>query len=428
MDEHDLDVQLGELFKRNVPFVNAADVEELVRQQLAPRRRRNRRSRLVRAAALAFASIVLTSGAAWGVYRLVDYLHEEPALVITDPTLMPGTTVSLGIGAPGTVAAMRGTSAIEGVLPVAGTAALEQVKSEGAGAASDDPGFATQVIGQVRVFRLQMSQAEVSGALVVTSDLSVRADGRTDVHSSWVLTNDVGSWECDSGSGHIPRDGTEEFGFGTAAGTGEYEGQTLCLQWHIKRGGASAVGSGSTGSTPVSGWIQPAEKEAGSVVDGRTPFVAAVAGGFEGGVCRTDTSDPLQTFNRRGHFEVETSDHRVAGEVEAKVDRSIYPNPGASLEVRGKWTLANSGGAWTCDTYTDAYEGENYFVFIEASGAGGYEGLKLYGQCHSVADWVSILSDADRHEFIMSGWIEGGRARKDCHVKYRSNENDCGAG
>ena len=42
MDEHDLDVQLGELFKRNVPFVNAADVEELVRQQLAPRRRRNR--------------------------------------------------------------------------------------------------------------------------------------------------------------------------------------------------------------------------------------------------------------------------------------------------------------------------------------------------------------------------------------------------
>ena len=277
---------------------------------------------------------MLTSGAAWVVYRLVDYLHEEPALVITDPTLMPGTTVSLGIGAPGTVAAMRGTSAIEGVLPVAGTAALEQVKSEGAGAASDDPGFATQVIGQVRVFRLQMSQAEVSGALVVTSDLSVRADGRTDVHSSWVLTNDVGSWECDSGSGYIPRDGTEEFGFGTAAGTGEYEGQTLCLQWHIKRGGASAVGSGSTGSTPVSGWIQPAEKEAGSVVDGRTPFVAAVAGGFEGGVCRTDTSDPLQTFNRRGHFEVETSDHRVAGEVEAKVDRSIYPNPGASLEVR----------------------------------------------------------------------------------------------
>ncbi|MBN1321103.1 MAG: hypothetical protein JXA87_09710 [Thermoleophilia bacterium] len=116
----------------------------------------------------------------------------------------------------------------------------------------------------------------------------------------------------------------------------------------------------------------------------------------------------LRTFNCLGHFQVEAFDPRVAGEVAAKVDSDTYPNPAASLEERGKWTFTNSGGTWVCDKYSEAYEGENYFVFIEALGTGEYKGLKLYGQYHRTLDWNTVLTRPAYSEFIMSGWIEEG--------------------
>jgi len=181
---------------------------------------------------------VLLGGAAFGAYRLVDLLRTTPALVIGDSLPAEGSA-----RAP----------ALVGLVPIAGTATLERVKSEGIIGSPVHPDYSTQVTGRVSVFSLQMSPVAVSGTLEITSDLNVRGDGSADIKGSCVLGNDEGTWACDSWVGYLGADGTE-FGFGEAVGTGRYEGLTLYLQWRSmhKPGSMSAV----VGSAVVTGWVQ----------------------------------------------------------------------------------------------------------------------------------------------------------------------------
>ena len=253
MDERETDRLLGELFKRNAPYVNEAALRERVNEKLPQRSRRSRRMRRARTLAVAFASIVLIGGAAFGAYRLVDYVKSQRALVITDLTLQPGD------GAPpdgGT----DGTSVLAGLLPVAGTAVLEEVKSEGITEPVNDVKYTHWIRGQVQLFSLNVSQPGTSGTVEITSDLMVRNDGSADITGSWILSNDQGTWECDSWVGYVTADGAEQFGFGSATGTGGYEGLMLYLQWRsTQEPGLTVIGSGPTQTVIITGWIQSAD-------------------------------------------------------------------------------------------------------------------------------------------------------------------------
>jgi hypothetical protein len=240
---------LRELFKRNAPYVNESALRERIDERLPRGRggRRRRRAWPVRTVAVACASIVLAGGAAFGAYEVVTYLHGQgPSLVITDQTVPGGgKTPSAGNAA--------GTSAIAGLVPVMGTATLEQVKSEGTAVSSGD---VTRLKGRVLVYRLDMSQSGISGTFEITIDLQRRAQGG-DIWASWVLSNDQGTWECTSWVGTLSADGLEQFGYGGAFGTGAYEGLTLYLQWHSTQEPGSTALAAESGT--VTGWIESAE-------------------------------------------------------------------------------------------------------------------------------------------------------------------------
>jgi hypothetical protein len=238
MNERDTDGLLGELFKRNAPYVDELALRERIGRNLSGRRRRSRLVRVARATAVAFASVMLLGGAAFGAYRLVDLLRTTPALIIGDSLPAEGSD-----RAP----------VLVGLVPIAGTATLEHVKSEGIIGSTVNPDYSTRITGRVCVFSLQMSPVAVSGTLEITSDLNVRVDGSVDIKGSYVLRNDQDTWACDSWVGYLGADGTE-FGFGVAVGTGRYEGLTLCLQWRSvhEPGSMSAV----VGSAVVTGWVQ----------------------------------------------------------------------------------------------------------------------------------------------------------------------------
>jgi hypothetical protein len=200
-------------------------------------------TRPARSLAIVSACVLLLVGMVLGAYRLVDHLR-GPVLVIGDSLPADGSGEN---------------HVLAGLTPVIGTAVLQQAKTEGITSSNADSYYPTKVIGQVSVYSLDTSQAGVSGALEITSDLNVRADGSADIKGSWTLRNgtDQDSWECDSWVGYRNADGTEEFGFGKAAGRGGYEGLTLYLQWRSTRGLGS--GSGAAESVFVTGWIQSAD-------------------------------------------------------------------------------------------------------------------------------------------------------------------------
>lgn len=243
MDERDTDRLLDELFKRNAPYVNELLLRERISERLPRGRKRSMRARSARSLAVASACVLLLVGIVFGAYRLVDYVR-GPVLVIGDSLPADGNGVS---------------PVLAGLTPVVGTAVLEQAKSEGITSFNADLYYSTKVTGQVSVYSLDMSQAGISGTLEITSDLKVRADGSADIKGSWILRNgaDQDSWECDSWVGYRSADGTEEFGFGKAAGRGEYEGLTLYLQWRSTREQGSTTAAAE--SVVVTGWIQAAD-------------------------------------------------------------------------------------------------------------------------------------------------------------------------
>jgi hypothetical protein len=252
MGDRETDKLLAELFKRNAPAVNEPALSERISAKLWRRRRRRRRNRVAQAVALGFASVALVAAAAFGAYTAVAHFQSQPRFVFTDFSAAPGDA-SEGAGTNTGPLLAR-------VSPVMGTAVLEQVKSEGI----SDPGNGADGIGGVRgrveVYRLSMSQPAINGTVEITSNLSARPDGGTDSEASWVLRTSQGAWECSSWKGSLNAGGTEQFYFGTASGSGGFQGLTLLLQWHlVKNRGSSATGAGSSEPIAVSGWIQPAK-------------------------------------------------------------------------------------------------------------------------------------------------------------------------
>jgi hypothetical protein len=252
MEEHRTDKLLGELFKRNAPSVNEPTLRERISARLSRRRRRSRRNRTVRAIALGFACIVLAGAAAFGVHTVVDHSQSQSQFVFTDVAPVPGDSSS-GYGTASGPLLAR-------VSPVMGTAALEQVKSEGTRDPGSGVGGTDRVRGRVEVYRLSMSQPALDGTMEITTSLATRRDGNTDVEGSWVLRTSQGDWECSFWKGTLLANRVEQFYFGTASGTGGFEGLTLLLQWHVvKDAGSPATAEPSSQPIAVSGWIQSAK-------------------------------------------------------------------------------------------------------------------------------------------------------------------------
>jgi hypothetical protein len=251
MDERETDRLLGDLFKRNAPYVNEGAMEERVSVKLPRRKRRSRRMRTARILAVGLATVVLAVGLALGAYQVATYVQGRSALVVTDSTLpSTGSATSDSGGA-------AASSVLTGLIPVMGTATLEQVKSEGAGVESTYVNYATQVTSQVLVYSLDMSQSGTNGNLEITADLDVRADGSVEIDGSWLLSNDEGAWECASWGGVVTGTGSEQFAFGEAVGSGAYEGLTLYLLWYSPQTTGSAAPAAESGR--ISGWIRSAE-------------------------------------------------------------------------------------------------------------------------------------------------------------------------
>ena len=253
MNERETDRLLGELFKRNAPYVSESALQRRISRALPRRRRRSRKNRAARAVAVGFASVVLLGGALYGAYRVVDYLRGQAPLAITDSTL---SVEDVGPASPGAA----GTSAVGGLVPIVGTATLEEVRSEGTSAHADYLDYSTVINGRVCEYAVEMSQRQISGTLEITSDIEEREDSSADVSATWVLSNDDGTWRCDYWVGYLTADATEEFGFGSAVGTGDYEGLELYLQWHsAKASGSASSATGAAESARLTGWIQSAD-------------------------------------------------------------------------------------------------------------------------------------------------------------------------
>jgi hypothetical protein len=231
MGERETDKLLAELFKRNAPSVNEPALRDRITTRLSRRRGRGRRNRVARAVALGFASLVVIGVAAIGAYTVVDHLQSEPQFVFTDLPAAPSDASS--------GSSTGGRPLLARVSPVVGTAVLEQVKSQGTLDPAGGAGGADRVRGRVEIYRLSTSQLAINGTMEITAGLTTRQDGNTDVEGSWVLRTGQGVWECPFWRGTLLANGTEQFYFGTASGSGGFEGLTLLLQWHVVKDAGS---------------------------------------------------------------------------------------------------------------------------------------------------------------------------------------------
>jgi hypothetical protein len=252
MAERETDRLLGTLFKRNAPLVNEPALRERISARLWHRRRRRRRNRIARAVAVGLASVALVGAAAFGVYQAVSRSANQPGLVFTD--LRPASADASAASETGNRPLLARVS------PVTGTADLLRVESEGMIDPVTGTNGADRVRGRVEIYRLSTSQPAVSGTMEITFDITTRANGSADIEGRWILRDDQGSWEGSQWNGSRSANGTEQFCFGTASGTGGFEGLTLLLQWHVaKSAGSVAAGEQSSESIAVSGWIQSAK-------------------------------------------------------------------------------------------------------------------------------------------------------------------------
>jgi hypothetical protein len=249
MNRRDTDELLAELFKRNAPSVDERALQERIDPRLSSRRKRSRRVRIARTAALASACVALATGAAFGIYTLVDYAQSEPAIVFVYIPFNTGGT------SPGSGPANQ--PFLARVLPVMGTAVLEQVRNQGTSNPDEETEGIHAVRGRVEVYRLNMSHPFVNGTMDITFDVAIGATGVGDVSGSWELHTDQGTWKSSLWAGSLPADGEERFYFGRATGTGGLEGLLLLLEWHSGRPPGSAPGpEWQSQLIAVTGWIQ----------------------------------------------------------------------------------------------------------------------------------------------------------------------------
>lgn len=116
--------------------------------------------------------------------------------------------------------------------------------------------LATQTRNGTYSYDVEATDSRLSGIFDVVYNIDEPASGASTWWGSWKLTNDEGTWVCDSWRGACDPIG-HTFTAGVSRGTGAYEGLLAVWQWYWP------LGSGASGALPisaVSGWIQKAEQ------------------------------------------------------------------------------------------------------------------------------------------------------------------------
>lgn len=96
-------------------------------------------------------------------------------------------------------------------------------------------GAVVQVRGGVLTFEVEASDPRVSGTAEITVNVDQqRPELSGTLWGSCVLTNDRGTWVCDSWTGAASNGYKDQYTFSVMKGTGEYEGLVLYSQWHFQ--------------------------------------------------------------------------------------------------------------------------------------------------------------------------------------------------
>ncbi len=117
-------------------------------------------------------------------------------------------------------------------------------------------GDVTQVRNATISYKVDASDPRVAGTYDVVYNLDQAADGSGSMWGTWKVTNDKGTWVCDSFSSALDSKG-HTFVFGSGKGTGAYEGLLSSWQWYWPLNTSSF--STTLPLIAMSGWVQKAQ-------------------------------------------------------------------------------------------------------------------------------------------------------------------------
>jgi pyruvate,orthophosphate dikinase len=105
-------------------------------------------------------------------------------------------------------------------------------------------------------YDVEATDARLAGIFDVVFNYDLAQDGSATMWGTWKLTNDKGTWVCDSWRGAFDPAGNT-FTVGRGEGTGSYEGLASYWQWYMPRG--EVVSLKTLPFMWVSGWVEKAQ-------------------------------------------------------------------------------------------------------------------------------------------------------------------------
>ncbi len=120
---------------------------------------------------------------------------------------------------------------------------------------STKAGDITQVRNATVSYTVEATDPRAAGTFDVIYNLDQAADGSGSMWGTWTVTNNKGTWVCDAMRGALDAKG-HTFVFGSAKGTGAYDGLVSLWQWYWPLNTSSF--SAALPLVAVSGWIQKA--------------------------------------------------------------------------------------------------------------------------------------------------------------------------
>jgi hypothetical protein len=246
------------------------------------------------------------------------------------------------------------------------------------------------------VFRQESSDPRLSGRYDVIVNMDQRqTDMSAALWGTGRITNEGGTW-VGRWTGGIAAGGDEHHVRLAVKGTGGYAGLKATMNgWFVE------AGQGFTPDIQIegAGWIEttdgspvPPAPGPGTTPPGLTPVVG------------------ITTNSRAGYeayswaWNLDQSDPRVNGHLEAEVVEEGAPRPDGSIDYGGSWTQTNADGAWECAAF-DGVRGTGrieHFQYAVAKGSGAYAGLT----CHAFMDFMERRDIVPGDRFVVTGWID----------------------
>jgi hypothetical protein len=192
-----------------------------------------------------------------------DTQRKEQAMSAARPTrympavvlfILIGALVLMGCGSGSSSTATGQSTAAVDSEPFAASALVgAREHLEGT---TTEVGDITQVRNGTATYDVEATDARLAGIFDVVFNYDLAQDGSATMWGTWKLTNDKGTWVCDSWRGAFDPAGNT-FTVGQGRGTGAYEGLASYWQWYMPRGELASLKT-----LPfmwVSGWVEKAQ-------------------------------------------------------------------------------------------------------------------------------------------------------------------------